>query len=354
MTGPRIGVDIGGTFTDVVIIREGTLEVHKVPSTPSSPDEGVMQGLTQATSDATFDLNDVAFVGHGTTVATNAVLEGEWEETALITTRGFGDVLEIGRQTRPDIYDLHAQKPDPIVPRDRRYEISERVDERGEVHQELAESALHDLAEEIEVGSIAIAFLFAYENPVHERKARDILEEKLDASISISSDVLPEIREYERTLVTALNAALKPIIETYIERIDTRIRSRGFEGGLNIMGSSGGVMPAETAKSRPVTTLLSGPAAGVQGATHVANFAGFQDLLTMDMGGTSCDVSLVREGDPLISTDVEVGPYPVSIPMVDIHTVGSGGGSIARIDEGGALKVGPSSAGARPGPICYG
>ncbi|SFG58175.1 N-methylhydantoinase A [Halopelagius inordinatus] len=354
----RVGVDVGGTFTDVVTVRDGRLSVTKVPSTPDAPERGVSNGLDAAVERDGVQASSVSFFGHGTTVATNAVLEGEWADTALVTTAGFRDALEIGRQNRPDIYDFDVEKPDPVVERDRRYEVRGRVDERGEELEPLSEADARAVAAELResgVESVAVSLLFPFENDAHERRVREILrEEGIDASISLSSTVLPEIREYERTLTTALNAALKPVIDRYVGNLSEDVREAGVEAPLKIMQSNGGIITAEAARERPVNTLLSGPAAGVQGATHVATACGFEDIVTMDMGGTSCDVSVVTDGDPLVTTETTVGDYPVSVPTVDVHTVGAGGGSIAWVDTGGALRVGPRSAGAEPGPICYG
>ncbi|THE63242.1 hydantoinase/oxoprolinase family protein [Salinadaptatus halalkaliphilus] len=354
----RLGVDIGGTFTDVVTVRDGRLHVAKTPSTPEAPDEGVMDGVTKSQNDVGFRSNAVGFFAHGTTVATNAVLERDWAETALITTDGFRDVLEIGRQARPDIYDFDVREPVPIVERDRRFEITERLDERGRVETPLEESTVDAVAAELaasNIDSVAISLLFSFENDEHERRIRDRLQNAgVDVSYSLSSEVLPEIREYERTLATSLNAALKPVMDTYIGRLESSIDDRGIPATMQIMQSNGGIIGAERARQRPINTLLSGPAAGVQGAAHVAALDGIDDVLTMDMGGTSCDVSMVRDGDPLVSTEVEVGDYPIGVPMISVHTIGAGGGSIAWIDDGDALRVGPRSAGAVPGPVCYG
>ncbi|NHN40246.1 hydantoinase/oxoprolinase family protein [Halorubellus sp. JP-L1] len=352
----RVGVDIGGTFTDLVTIADGSVHVHKTPSTPGEAERGVLNGLDGVAETYGIDPEDVSFFGHGTTVATNAVLEGEWADTALVTTEGFRDVLEIGRQARPDIYDFDAEKPTPVVERDRRYEVAERLDERGDVHEPLDEASVEALADDLaDVDSVAVSLLYSFENDAHERRVKELLEAQgVDASFSLSSRVLPEIREYERTLTTALNAALKPVMDSYISRLGSRIAEEGVDADLKIMQSNGGIITSEAARDRPVNTLLSGPAGGVQGATYVAGLAGIEDCITMDMGGTSCDVSLVQGGDPLVTTDVEVGDYPVSVPMIDIHTVGAGGGSVAWIDAGGALRVGPKSAGAEPGPVCYG
>ena len=356
--GARVGVDIGGTFTDLVTVTDGTLDVTKTSSTPDAPEVGVTEGLERTREATGIRFDDVGFFAHGTTVATNAVLEGDWAETALVTTEGFRDALEIGRQARPDIYDFQTEKPPTVVPRHRRYEVPERVDERGDVSTPLDEAAVRDVAARLaaaDVSSVAVSLLFSYENDAHERRVREILEsEGVEASVSLSSDVLPEIREYERTLTTTLNAALKPVMDRYLGNLESEIADLGIRSDLEIMQSNGGIITADVARTRPVNTLLSGPAAGVQGASYVAGLAGVEDLITMDMGGTSCDVSLVEGGDPMVATDVEVGEYPVNVPMIDVHTVGAGGGSIAWIDDGDALRVGPRSAGAEPGPICYG
>lgn len=354
----RVGVDIGGTFTDLVTITDGTLDVTKTASTPAAPEDGVTDGLEKTREETGVRFDDVDFFAHGTTVATNAVLEEEWADTALVTTGGFRDVLEIGRQARPDIYDFQTEKPATVVPRNHRYEVPERLDERGDVSTPLDEAAARDVAARLvdaDVSSVAVSLLFSYENDAHERRLKELLEaEGVEASFSLSSEVLPEIREYERTLTTTLNAALKPVMDRYLGNLESEIADLGIRPDLEIMQSNGGIITADIARTRPVNTLLSGPAAGVQGASYVAGLAGIESLITMDMGGTSCDVSLVEGGDPMVATDVEVGDYPVNVPMIDIHTVGAGGGSIAWIDDGDALRVGPRSAGADPGPICYG
>jgi N-methylhydantoinase A len=357
-TDTRVGVDVGGTFTDVVVADADGLATLKVPSTPDAPDRGVLDGVDAAGDVAGLDPAAVDFFAHGTTVATNALLEREWAETALVTTDGFRDAVEIGRQTRPDLYDLRAEKPSPVVDRNRRFEVPERLDHRGDVVDPLDEEAAREVARAVadaDVESVAVVFLFAFENDAHERRMASILrEEGVDRELSLSSDVLPEIREYERTLATAINAALKPVMTRYLGRLEDGIASVGIPAAMRVMQSNGGVASAAAARERPVNTLLSGPAAGVRGAAHVAGAAGFDDVLTMDMGGTSCDVSLVQDGDPVVSTEGSVGDYPVNVPMVDVHTIGAGGGSIAWVDDGGSLRVGPRSAGADPGPICYG
>jgi len=353
----RIGVDVGGTFTDVVVVDdEGRLRGLKTPSTPDRPDDGVVDGLERA-REAGVDPAGVTFLGHGTTVATNAVLEGELPETALVTTEGFRDVLEIGRQDRDDLYDLEFERPDPLVPRDRRLTVSERVGPDGEVIEPLADTDVAALAERLpDVEAVAIATLFSFRTPDHERAIAEGLREAGhdDLSISLSSAVLPEFREYERTSTTALNAALQPVMETYLDRLSRRVGDVGVEREPAVMQSHGGLTGAEAAGETPVNTVLSGPAAGVRGASYLASAAGHDDLVTMDMGGTSTDVSLVAGGEPARTTDWEIAGYPLGVPTVDIHTIGAGGGSLARVDAGGALRVGPESAGADPGPAAYG
>jgi N-methylhydantoinase A len=353
----RVGIDVGGTFTDVVVARPGGVDVLKVPSTPDAPDRGVLHGLDAAEERAGMEPERVTFFAHGTTVATNALLEREWAETALVTTAGFRDVLEIGRQDRPDLYALDAEKPAPVVERDRRFEVAERLDRRGEVVDPFDADDAHRVARAVadsDAESVAVAFLFAFEDDAHERRMADLLREETDVPVSCSADVLPEIREYERTLATAMNAGLEPVMGEYLGSLETGVADVGIDVPVTVMASSGGTMAASAARERPVDTLLSGPAAGVQGAAHVASEAGVSDLLTMDMGGTSCDVSLVRDGDPVVTTEGIVGDYPLAVPMVDVHTIGAGGGSVAWVDEGGSLRVGPNSAGADPGPVCYG
>jgi N-methylhydantoinase A len=344
----RVGVDVGGTFTDLVVVEDGRVTVRKTPSTPSAPEQGVFDALDAA------EAGGATFFGHGTTVATNAVLEGTWADTALVTTEGFRDVLEIGRQDRPDLYDATTAKPEPIVPRDRRLAVTERVSHRGEVETPLTEEAVDAAVAAVpaEVDSVAVCLLFAFENPAHERRLAEAFERE-GYDVSTSHEVLPEIREFERTATTALNAALAPVMRGYLDALADGVAQRGLPSA-RIMASSGGLVAAPAAAARPVETLLSGPAAGVQGAAYVGEAAGVENLVTMDMGGTSCDVSLVRDGEPVVTSEATVGDYPASVPTVDVHTVGAGGGSVAWVDEGGALRVGPRSAGASPGPVCYG
>ena len=345
-----IGVDIGGTFTDIVAIHSGELTVLKLPSRREQ-EEGVRAGL-EALSER-FGLERPERLVHGTTVATNALLEGKWARTALVTTEGFRDLLEIGRQDRPRIYDLQVERPAAIVPRQLRFEVPERLDSRGETVRPLDEAAVERLAGELEasgVEAVACVFLFSYINPAHERRAREILSHRLNLPISLSCEVLPEFREYERTATTVMNAALQPVVGAYLRRLEEVTPETGWQ----IMQSNGGITDAAGASRYPVRIVLSGPAAGVAGAKFVGELAGFPDLITLDMGGTSCDLSLVRAGQVGFTTTGRIAGYPLKVPMVDVQTIGAGGGSIAWLDRGGALRVGPQSAGAEPGPACYG
>lgn len=354
----QVGVDIGGTFTDILVTDDdGNLDVIKTPSTPTNPEKGVINGLEEIKNGLERPVSGINFFSHATTVATNAVLEDEWAETALVTTDGFRDVLEIGRQTRPDLYDFQAEKPTPIVPRRRRYEVPERVSPDGDIEVTLDQQVSREIAAEIadsDITAVAVCFLNAFENPTNEQQMADILETNTDASVTLSSEVLPEIREYERTVTTAMSAALQPVMAQYLGHIETSLSEMDVAASLNVMQSNGGVITSDAAREKAVNTLLSGPAAGVQGAVHIGQDAGYENLITIDMGGTSCDVSIVPDGSPVLSSELKVGEYPVHIPMVDLHTIGNGGGSKARVDPGGALRVGPESAGAQPGPICYG
>lgn len=354
-----IGIDIGGTFTDIVFADRSTsrLTSLKVPSREGELEKGVERGLKSLAERQEIDFPEVERIVHGTTVVTNALLEGQWGRTALITTEGFRDVLEIGRQNRPVLYDFGFELPEPVVPRDLRYEVKERIGPDGEVIEPLDEDSLTKVVEEIkdgEVDAVAVSLLFSYANPAHERKVVRLLREKVEAKVSSSSFILPEFREYERTSTTALNAALRPVMGDYLKKLERKSAGQGFRKDWEIMQSNGGITTSRNAEEKPVRMVLSGPAAGVEGATFLGEEAGFSDLITLDMGGTSCDVSLIRGGEAEITTKGEIAGHPIGAPMIDIHTIGSGGGSIAWIDDGGALRVGPESAGARPGPVCYG
>ncbi|MGE0700711.1 MAG: hydantoinase/oxoprolinase family protein [Hyphomicrobiaceae bacterium] len=361
MTAWRVGVDSGGTFTDICLVAEdgSAIRVWKVPSTPDDPSTaiaaGVLEGLTEA---ASAKPADVVSFGHGTTVATNALIQGRGARTGLLTTDGFRDLLEIGRQRRPHLYDLQCDKPPLLVPRDLRKEVPERMRHDGRVEKPLDEAAVRRVAGELKaagVEAVAVMLLYAYLDPRHEARVRAILAEELpDAFITASHEVAPEFREFERLTTVVVNAYLGPVMARYIDRLGPRLDAAGIRGPRRITQSNGGVMSFEMARNQAVRTVLSGPATGVVGALKVAGVAGFSDIITFDMGGTSTDVALIEKGEPRLAGEMEVHGYPLKTPMLDIHTVGAGGGSIAHIDAGGHLKVGPRSAGSVPGPACYG
>jgi len=344
----RIGIDIGGTFTDFVVFDEsdGTFQTFKVLSTPHDPAQAVLQGLSNLQS----PISNLHLV-HGSTVATNALLERKGACTAFITTRGFRDILAIGRQTRSDIYDFFADRPEPLVPDERRLEVTERVDHQGRVLTPLNEAELPGLIarlRELNVESVAVCLLFSFLHPAHEQRIAQALREA-GFFVSPSSEILPEFREYERASTTVINAYVSPVMDRYLGRLEEQLQAADFR----IMQSNGGSIRTAQARREAVRSILSGPAGGVVGARYVAQAAGFERVITFDMGGTSTDVSLC-DGDIRVTTEAEIGGLPIRIPVIDIHTVGSGGGSIAYVDAGGALRVGPQSAGADPGPVCYG
>jgi N-methylhydantoinase A len=357
----RVGIDAGGTFTDVVAVDEATGEVltTKTPSIPHDPSLAVVEGIRKVLRLAGGGL--VSAVCHGTTVATNALLEERFGDLGLVTTEGFRHLLEIGRQAVPRGYgnSYFWVKPERIVPLHWVREVPERLDFRGEVLRPLDEAAAVEVARWFRrqgVRSLGVSFLHAYANPEHERRMRDILlREHPGAHVSISSDVLPEYREYERTVTTLIDAFVKSRVADYVAAIQARLDVElGAGVPFHVMKSSGGVISAREVAAQPITTVLSGPAAGALGASLLAQAAGFDRVLTADAGGTSTDVCLVEHGAPALTTDGSVGRFPVKIPMIDIVTVGSGGGSIAWLSPDGALRVGPRSAGADPGPLCYG
>ena len=349
----RVGIDVGGTFTDLVAVSEsGRSHSCKVFSTPDDPSRGVLEGLTRlvAELDPTGETVPAEIV-HGSTVATNAVLERTGARTALVTTEGFRDLLAIGRQDRPGLFDFDSSRPSPVVPAELSFEVRERVDGSGSVLVPLAEASIRSLVArltELGVESVAVCLLFSFARPQHEQRIGELLS-AAGLSVSLSAEVLPEFREYERASTTAINAYVSPILDRYLSRL-----KRGIEGTpLRIMMSNGGSAGVDTARREAVRSILSGPAAGVVGALQVARNAGIERVIGFDMGGTSTDVTLLDGGIPTTSEGAVAG-FPIRIPIVDIHTVGSGGGSIARVDAGGALRVGPESAGAEPGPVCYG
>jgi N-methylhydantoinase A len=356
----RVGVDSGGTFTDVCLwdSASGHLAVWKVSSTPADPSEGIATGIGQALAEAGRSGGEVAHVGHGTTVATNALIQGRGARTGMVTTLGFRDVIEIRRQMRPALYDLQAEKPAPLAPRDLRIEVRERLRFDGSVETPLdpaeARAAVRRLRD-AGVEAVAVCFLFGYLAPAHEAMvARIVAAEMPGVFVSTSHEVAPEFREYERFSTVVVNAALGPVMRGYLGRLAPRLAGLGVTAAPHLTQSNGGVISAEAAMRHPVRTVLSGPAAGVMGALAIGRAAGIPGLITFDMGGTSSDVALIDGGRPRMAIDVEVHGHPLRVPMLDIHTVGAGGGSIAQVDSGGLLKVGPRSAGAVPGPVCYG
>jgi N-methylhydantoinase A len=351
VSGPRLGVDVGGTFTDLVALSEGELVTAKVPSTPKDQSEGVMNAIDASEVEPA----SLAALAHGMTVATNALLERKGARTALVTTEGFRDVLEIARQNRPSLYDLTRDRPPTLVPRNLRFTVRERMGPRGEI-EALDEESLDraiSAVREAEVEAVAVCLLFAFMHPDHERRAGQALREALpDVHVSLSSEVLPEFREYERFSTTAADAYLAPRLAAYLKNLGGKVEEAGAPRPL-IMQSSGGVSTIDDAIRDAAAFILSGPAGGVVGAAYVAGLGGYRDLLTFDMGGTSTDVAPVVEGEAQTSTESVIAGVPIKLPMVDVHTVSAGGGSIAWADAGGALRVGPRSAGAEPGPAAY-
>ncbi|HEU4931637.1 MAG TPA: hydantoinase/oxoprolinase family protein, partial [Pyrinomonadaceae bacterium] len=354
----RIGVDTGGTFTDFVFEQDGRINLFKLPSTPSDPSLAIQQGLTRICEETGSRLDQIEIV-HGTTVGTNALLQRRGARTALVTTKGFEDVLVIGRQARPELYNLNAIKPPPLVADELRLGIKERVVASGEVLEPLDERELQKLVRKLKqtkVEAIAISLLFSFLHPEHEERIAAALAE-LDVPLSISSRIHPEYREYERTSTVVINAYLQPLMGRYLGRLsgfNTKPKAQSTKLNLRVMQSSGGSISADVAAVEPVRTILSGPSGGVVGALRAARLAGLQNIITFDMGGTSTDVALCDSGAIRTTNEATVAGLPVAVSVMDIHTVGAGGGSIARVDEGGSLRVGPESAGADPGPACYG
>ncbi|OAQ51979.1 5-oxoprolinase [Natrinema mahii] len=349
----RIGVDVGGTFTDVALSLDDRLVTAKVPSTDPQH-VGVLEGIEKACDDAGIEPGEIDGFAHAMTVSVNALLERGGAETALVTTEGFRDVLEIGRQDRPDLYDLEAEKPEPLVPRDRRFEIDERTTADG-LERPVDESDVRELAatlRERDVEAVAVCLLHSYADPDNERIVAETLREELDVPVSASHEVLAEFREFERTSTTAVDAYVRPAIDTYVGQLVDEAGDAGIPAP-RIMQANGGIADPETVCEHAVTTTLSGPAAGVVGAAATVD-DDVGGLVTFDMGGTSSDVSLVRDGRAERTTDAEIDGLPIRTPMVDVNTVGAGGGSIAWVDSGGALRVGPESSGSQPGPACYG
>lgn len=355
----RIGIDVGGTFTDFVMrnAQDGTTFFYKVPSTPDDPSLAIETGIVELLALHGIDPADVSYVGHGTTVATNMVIERRGVPTGLLTTRGFRDVLAIGRQTRPSLFDWSVAKPEPIVDRYRRVEVDERLDKDGETLIALDLAEVEDKVRDLQrsgAEAVAVGFLHAYRNPANEEAVREVIRRVApDLYVSISSEVVSEFREYERFSTTALNAYVGPRTQKYLHRLRGRIRDAGISVEPLTFHSNGGLLPVSTVENLPVLTCLSGPAAGVIGAARIGGEIGDTEIITFDVGGTSTDVSLISGGAPQFTSSRLVAGHPVRMPMIDIHVIGAGGGSIARVDDAGALKVGPQSAGALPGPVSY-
>ena len=367
----RVGADIGGTFTDLVMLRsDGNYSVQKVPSTVEDFSRGIVEGLDAFLSDNKLNSDLISEIIHGTTVATNAILENQGARTALVTTRGFRDVLEFRRLRFPDLFSLDYTPPKPLVQRRHRFEVIERIMPDGSVRQPLddvsVESVLEKL-EQLQPEAIAICLLHSYANPIHERKVVEAVKNRFpNLYVSGSIDVLPEIREYERTSTTVINSYIGPIVDNYLESMQKRLDHANMAVPISIMQSNGGVMSYAAARRSPARIIESGPAAGVVEAIRLAERIGLKDVITFDMGGTTAKASLIEQGKPSLTTEYEVGAgiqlsnrlvkgrgHALKLPVIDIAEVGAGGGSIVRVDPGGSLRVGPQSAGAKPGPACY-
>ncbi|HEX3247235.1 MAG TPA: hydantoinase/oxoprolinase family protein [Chloroflexota bacterium] len=365
----RVGVDIGGTFTDLVLIDDATggMTVGKTLTTAHAPAEAVGRLLADALQRARVDAADVRHVVHGTTLVTNAIIERKGARTALLTTRGFRDAYEIGREHRYDLYDLFLEMPQPLVPRHLRLEVDERTYADGTVARVLDEADARELVTELSdkgIEAIAVCLLHSYANPAHEQTVARIIEQAAPSiRVSMSSEVVPEIREYERTSTTVANVYVQGLVDDYLADLESRMRALGFEGSLFVMLSSGGIATLDTARAFPIRLLESGPAGGALAAAHYGTAAGMADLLAFDMGGTTAKLCLIEDGQPRVANDFEVdrkyrfkrgSGLPVKVPVVELLEIGAGGGSIARLDSLGLLNVGPESAGSEPGPACYG
>ena len=358
----RLGIDVGGTFTDLLLFdeRSGAIRLLKTPSTPADQSVGILDGIQQLIEETGIAASEVAALLHGTTVSTNIVLEEKGAKVGLLVTEGFEQVLHLARSQTPGPLAgwIIMQKPDPLADLELTRGIRERINARGDVVTPLDEaSARQAVRELIELGaeSITISLLHSYANPQHEQRIKAIVEEiEPEMPVSLSSEILPEFREYERTLVTVMNAYVRPSMRRYLSGFEEKLHRVQFQPSVNIVRSDGGLMSVERASQSPVHTMLSGPAGGVSGAAFMATLAGYPRALGFDMGGTSTDVSLIQDGKPTISRQTSIGYYPIKVPSVDVHSVGAGGGSIAHVPMTGALRVGPQSAGAVPGPACYG
>ena len=365
----RVGIDIGGTFTDLVLIDDASGEraIGKVLTTPDDPSEAVEQGLRGLLEREDVEASRLKTIIHGTTLVTNALIERRGTATALLTTEGFRDAVAIGTEHRYDMYDIFLEKPEPLVPRSLRYGVRERVLDDGSVLRDLDEEQVRAIAGELlerGIGAVAVSFLHGFRNPVHEQRVAEILaEEAPGVAVSLSSEVSPEIREYERTSTTIANVYVRPLVERYLQRLEERLRRLGFDGSFYVMLSNGGTASVETACRFPVRLLESGPAAGALAAAFYGEAAGFSEVLSFDMGGTTAKACLIDGGEPLTSTDFEVARVyrfkkgsglPVKTSVIEMIEIGAGGGSIARVGPLGLPKIGPESAGADPGPACYG
>jgi len=358
----RIGIDVGGTFTDIVLIDDVTGQIHytKVLTTHHDLTEGVITGIDRMLGMTGIRFGQVDYLVHGTTIGTNALIERKGARTGLITTDGMRDILEIGRIERPDagLYDIFVDTPAPLVPRYLRREVRERVGADGSVvvplDEEIVRSEVAFLKKQA-VESIAICFIFGFRNPSHERRVRQICEEMFpQATVSISSEIAPEFREFERTSTTVISAYLQPVLDRYLDKLEGRLAERYGRVDLRIMQASGGSMTTEDARGRAVNIVNSGPAGGALAAAYVGQLTGDRRIISVDMGGTSFDIGLIVDGEPRMAPESQFEGFPVKMPILDVHAIGAGGGSLAWIDQGGALNVGPESAGSAPGPACYG
>ena len=370
MSSYRLGIDIGGTFTDAVLLDEssGEWQLVKLSSTPDDPSRGFLNVVERILRESDAPPEDVAYLVHATTVATNTIIEGKGAKTALIATEGFRDVFEIARQIRPELYNIFCDKPPPLVPRNLCFEVTERLDYAGKVITSLDERSVLETVEAIrweEVEAVAVCLLHSYVNPIHEKRVGEIIRNELPGvSVSISSEMCPEMREFFRASTTAINSLLMPIMSRYVKVLENRLGDLGIAKELRLMTSSGGVIASEVAAKEPVHLIESGPAAGVIAAAHLGSSLGIPNVISLDMGGTTAKVGLIQDGEPKISPHFEVGTsvtaegkgagYPVRTPVVDLVEIGAGGGSIAWADPGGGMRVGPQSGGAAPGPACYG
>jgi N-methylhydantoinase A len=358
----RLGIDVGGTFTDLVLINDQTGKFYytKTLTTPESLSDGVIIGIEKILTLAGIEMSSVEYIVHGTTIGTNTMIERSGARAGLITTRGFRDVLEIARIERPDggLYDMTVDLPDPLIPRYLRLEVDERIGAQGEVVKELDGESVRSVIEQFReqnVDALAVCLLFSFRNPEHERRVLELCNEFLpDVPTTVSSDIAPEFREFERTSTTVINAYLLPRTKSYVDRLQSRLENEYGASDLRIMQASGGSMTAEVAKTHAVNMVNSGPAGGALATALFGSLAGEKRVIGVDMGGTSFDVSLIVDGAPRIKSEGEIEGYPVKIPLMDVEGIGAGGGSIAWLDVGNALNIGPKSAGADPGPACYG